>query len=353
MTLRIRLLLGYGYLIALHLLTAVSSAAGFYHLSKGIDRVLKENFESIDAAMGMQEALERQESAVLVIMLEPAVGSDALALADAAFDRELARARGNVTQKREGDILDLLQQSYTAYRAARNQYLLEHPEEAAYGQYRDRTAGLFQGVKNQVFSLMELNQQGMLDADHRARRTAMQNSVMLGVMVVVAMLSLLVLLRRFQEGFLLRLHDLRDTTEAIARGESKRRLPQFGSDELGLIAKRLNETLDAHSRTVNELQGMINQSKELLLGTLSGLKEKVALFGLDGAVHATNLPPKEEKDLLDVSQWIEKKGKPILKDVRKGNKMVPASVRCGETQAEVQLLLAGEHRPVGWLARLD
>jgi len=353
MTLRTRLLLGYGYLIALHLITAISSAAGFYHLSKGVDRILKENFESIDAAMGLQEALERQESALLVIMLEPAVGNEALALAENAFERELARARSNITVKRERDIVDLIQQSHLAYRSARNQYLLEHPEQGTYAQYKESTSTLFQGAKAQVLSLIEINQQAMLDADRQARRSAMRNSVMLGVMVVIALLSLLVLLRRFQEGFLLRLNDLRDATEAIAHGESKRRIPQFGADELGIIAKRLNETLDAHARTVSELQGMINQSKELLLGTLGGIKARVALFGLDGAVVATNFPPtKEDKDLTDVSQWIEKKGKAILKDARKGNKFAPASVRCGAAQAELQLLIAGEVRPVGWLARI-
>lgn len=257
MSLRTRLLIGYGYLVLLIVLAAGGAAIGFFDLSRGIDRILQENVRSLTAATDMLEALERQDSATLAALVQPGVGPEirqGLDHADIAFAESLADAKGNLTVEGEEKLLAQIEQEYNRYTELR-EALLARRLESPLAAYNEETFALFVHVKQSVLDLIEMNRLAMVEADRQARQTAMQNGVWLGVLVALALLSLIFLSRALRRVLISRLTSFEKVSEAIAAGDAKRRLEVGYKDELGSIARHFNAAIDAQEHLRQEAQG--------------------------------------------------------------------------------------------------
>ena len=281
MALRTRLLLGYGYLVVLLLLSAGTAAHGFYALSKGIEVVLADNYESVDASMAMVEALERQDSMVLTLLIDRAADREPLTTSERSFERALARVEANVTSENERPIIAEAKRAYGTYDRAR-EAILAPAGGSGLSDYHARVLPAFLAVKELVWRLAEVNQQAMLAADERSRHKAIRNGIWLGALVVVALASLVLLARWLQRGFLDRLAELQRAADAIAGGDEQRRVLDTGQDELGRLAMRLNEALDARDAARREVQGRVNLMRDLVAALLPLTTDGVALFGTDG-----------------------------------------------------------------------
>jgi CheY-like chemotaxis protein/PAS domain-containing protein len=76
-TLRKRILIGYGITLALMAVVLVWAVVNLIGLGQASDAILRENYKSILAAENMIDAIERQDSATLLVMLD--YGADGLA----------------------------------------------------------------------------------------------------------------------------------------------------------------------------------------------------------------------------------------------------------------------------------
>ena len=300
MTLRTRLLLGYAYLVALLLLVAISAATALAGLGRGIEGVLEENFRSVAASYGMLEALEREDSETLALLLAPGASRDRLLEHEKAFSAALQRVRDNVTIESERPIIQQVRQRYAAYRVARD-LLLELRHDHPLADYQSGTQPAFAAVKAQVRALADVNEAAMVAAGERARRSADRSGAWVGALASVALLSLLVLSRRLQRDVLGRLSRLGRAAGELAPGERTRRPAVDGDDELGRIARRLNEALDAVDAERSRADGLVAQSRQILLGLLAAWPEPAAVLALDGRLVASTLPPADEQRVCDLA----------------------------------------------------
>lgn len=342
MSLRARLLLGYGYLVALLLLASGSGLVGFVRLSSGIELVLEENYGTIEAAMRMIELLERQDSATLAALLDE---EEALDPGDpeAEFRRALEAARANVTEEEEGPILEEVERGWAAFLAARDELLSAAPERPL-SAYRERVFPRFAAVKGDVLKLLAINQGAMIEAEREARDAAVQGSAWLGLLVAVALVSLVFLSRALRVQVLDRLVRLARDMEEVVRGDTTRRLGESGDDELGLLARRVDELLDHHHRRETALAGRLAEERRRVLGLISARPRGTVLLSVAGERLAGEKPEPEIADA--VSQWIRREGR---ERIREGGG-VHARVDTAGGAVLLTLLVSRPGHPVGWLA---
>ena len=69
-TLRKKVLIGYGLALCLIIAVIVWSLINMVHLGNAAEAILKENYKSILAAENMVDSLERQDSAILLLILD-------------------------------------------------------------------------------------------------------------------------------------------------------------------------------------------------------------------------------------------------------------------------------------------
>jgi NtrC-family two-component system sensor histidine kinase KinB len=349
-TLRLRLLLGYGYLVALMVLCAGSAMLGFLQLSQGIDVILEENFTSIAACTRMLEALERQDSATLLLLLDQAPDREELQRWHTAFEQSLQAAEDNVTEEAEQPILEHLRASYDQYRLQRGQ-LLEERGDRPLLAYNEQVEPIFAEVKADVLQLLDINHGAMREADRRARATAVQSGAGIGFLVTIGLLSLIVLSRALRRRLLEPLRKLTDGIEAIAQGEDRRRLPVRGEDELSQISAQLNAALDRQQELRAQMRGRLSQEKQLALALLAYLEGPVLVIGLDGLVMVDELGPLRDTIEADLVSWVLEEGAQRVRSLSNGEVPEPTTLDLAGETVTIELLQALGRRPVAWLVR--
>lgn len=350
MNLRTRLLLGFGYLILLLMLTAGSAAIGFFQISEAIDQILEENFRSVSAAVEMLESLERQATVSMDLML---TGNDEVGDFrdhDEQFERSLLIATGNVTVEGEGEIVVELAENYERYKEVRDRIVTERRQQPMIA-YQRELFPRYTDVKERVFDLLTINHQAIIVADENARRTALQTAGWLGMLVTISLISMAVLARLLQQAVLSRFDELTDAAEAILLGEKSRRFEVSGQDELSVVARQLNAALDSQDELETEMRGRLNQQKQLVLGLMEEIEEAYWLLGLDGRVIAeTGMMP--GVIVMDqVEAFLKKERKSIIADLHDAGAPSERLLEIGETRIHIKLLVAPGQRPVGWLIK--
>lgn len=117
MTLKKKILIGYGVAFALMGLVVAWAVTNLVSLGKATDAILSENYRSILAAENMVDALERQDSGMLLMFLgDTEKGIAQFRENEAVFLEWLARAKDNITIQREAELIQSIEAGYSAYR---------------------------------------------------------------------------------------------------------------------------------------------------------------------------------------------------------------------------------------------
>src|SRR5215467_2001557 len=116
MSLKTRLLMGYGVFVAALVVLGAWSAWRLHDMGKVSRRIISENYDSVVAAQEMKESLERQDSAALFALL----GARERALAQlrehrARFDQNLLKAANNITEPGEREAIADIQSDRDIY----------------------------------------------------------------------------------------------------------------------------------------------------------------------------------------------------------------------------------------------
>jgi methyl-accepting chemotaxis protein len=190
MGLRLKILSGF---MILALMLAIAGAWSIYELSgmgTSVRKILDENYRSIDAARLMNEALEREDSAVLLLQLgQWKEGRQIINTADSMFAANLDFAYSNITIEGEQTALDSIRSNYRLYKSLWERPIVDTEREGSLEWYFNRVHKAFVGVKSAVNNLTNLNDVSMYetatDLQSRANR-----AIMPGIIAIVAALAL-------------------------------------------------------------------------------------------------------------------------------------------------------------------
>jgi len=343
MKLHTRLLLAYGYLVTLVLVGAAGAAIGFFGLGANIATVLEDNFESVRASMDMLEALERQDSAVLTALLEKEHARRDVESSEASFVEALSRARGHVTEEDQRPVLESIAARFDQYRQARDR-LLSSPTERSLANYESECFPQFESVKEGVRRLLDLNHAAMVRADRDAQAIAAQRAVGYAVLTALALLSMGWLSRGLRLNVISRLDELRSVAQAIGRGDLRRRASERQADELGSVARALNELLDSHEELRGRSQAREARLRELLVGRVEAENAPAALLGLGGEIVASTFGDEETSAVVSVAEGLRE----CVPDDLATAGRVERRVECAGKALRFRLLVAGGKRAAGW-----
>lgn len=114
-TLRKKIFLGYGITLALMLFILIWAFVNLRELGQASDAILRENYRSILASENMVYALERQDSAILLIFLGfEDEGWKQFRENEGQFFQWLGRAKDNITIEGEDKIVNAIETGYSA-----------------------------------------------------------------------------------------------------------------------------------------------------------------------------------------------------------------------------------------------
>ncbi|MDP1989918.1 MAG: ATP-binding protein [Syntrophales bacterium] len=242
-TLRKKIFIGYGITLALMIVVLIWALVNLHDLGKASDAILRENYKSILAAENMVYAIERQDSATLLLLL----GYEDQAWKqfrenESLFFQWLGRARDNITIDGEERIVNSIETGYNNY--------LNHIAELklVYKSHLQKTASFyhetilpsFNSVRTACIHLREINQETMFKASERAHHVANRaiwSMVIIGSAAIIIGLGFSVIL----SNLLVRpVRQMKEATQKISEGNYDIDISISSSDELGGLANEFN-----------------------------------------------------------------------------------------------------------------
>jgi len=244
MSLRGKILAGNGVALALVVLVCIWAIINLWRLGMATDRILRENYLSILAAESMTGALERQDSAILLMILGlTEKAGQQFRTYESQFLQWLGRAKGNITIPGEDDLLGRLEEGYTSYLTvfARLRGMSPAEREENVSFYLQTVLPLFGTVRAECANLREMNEKNMIDFSEKAKSLADRavwstaaiggGAVLAGLVFSLWLTSLLVK----------PLRQMTAATSEIASGNYEVRISHPSGDELGGLARDFTE----------------------------------------------------------------------------------------------------------------
>ncbi|MCF7826867.1 MAG: HAMP domain-containing protein [Candidatus Marinimicrobia bacterium] len=184
MKLRIKLISAFLTIAILLVGAGLWSIKGFKSLGVSVQTVLDENYRTISATHTMVEALEREDSAILLLMQGYwEIGRDQIEKADSSFMASYKVALANITVSGEQEVLNTLRQDYAAYKNIWERPIVSTNREDNLSWYHGTAHVAFIKVKQDLSRLAQLNDQSMYATSSSLEETA-ERAMMPGIIAI-------------------------------------------------------------------------------------------------------------------------------------------------------------------------
>lgn len=284
MSLKKKILTGYGVAFALMGLVVAWAVMNLVSLGRATDAILRENYRSILAAENMVDALERQDSGILLLFLgDSESGIAQFRENEAVFLEWLARAKDNVTIEGEEELVRSIETFYAGFRkqfSALTDAGDKRPPLSV-STYRESVHPLFIKVREVCVKLRHLNEETMYAASLRAGRVA-HRAIWSTVLVAAAALAVaLIFSILLAERMVQPIRSFMKAARKISAGDYGVRIPVETGDELGNMASEFNEMAAklGHYHEINIEQIISEKNKGEAV--LSSIEDGLLVFDTD------------------------------------------------------------------------
>lgn len=202
MKLRAKIFSGFFILASMLFLAGVWSIDELTSVGTSVQKLIKDNYESINAARVMTEALEREDSAVLLLLSGNwDEGRAIVQSADLAFLEALQVARDNLTEPGEKEYVENIEETYGVYKQLWIRPIVGTKRERSLDWYFNEVHESFLAAKLSVQKLMSLNENAMYQTAIGLKQRA-HRAVMPGIVAIIASLVFTLLFIYFVNRYL-------------------------------------------------------------------------------------------------------------------------------------------------------
>ncbi len=250
MHLKLKLLSAFLTIATLLIVAGLWSIKGFKDVQISIKNILDENYRTIQAAHNMLQALEREDSAILLLMHgDWEHGREQLEIADSSFIAELEVAKDNITIEGEAQLLANLNSVYGEYKTIWERPIVSTDKEGDLQWYQKVAHVAFQKVKHEIEYLAELNDTSMYSTASNLETIA-ERAMKPGIIAIIVTLILIAIFSYFISALVVSpIVRMTDRVRAFREGGELHKLDIHTGDEIQdlaneirLVAKRTKGT---------------------------------------------------------------------------------------------------------------
>jgi signal transduction histidine kinase len=272
-TLKGKMLLGFAVMIIILAGVVGWSIYNFEILSNAINDILVENYRSIKASDSMVESIERQDSALLLLLRTPEEqGQEIFRRNEKEFYSWLARAEDNITIEGEGEILEKISNNYFDFVSKFDKFN-NADENRRWEIYNEELLPIFTEIKNDIRELREINRQAMVDAQQSANSRANQAIIYTVILALTVTIFSLIFAFYLTKQILRPIKELEKGIKKVADRNFQQKVEVASEDEIGALADEFNEMIlklkEYEKINVKKLV-MEKEKSEAVVNNLSG-----------------------------------------------------------------------------------
>jgi methyl-accepting chemotaxis protein len=246
MGIRLKILAGFVILATMLLIAGLISIHELMNIGNYVQKLLDDNYKSIEATGTMLEALEREDSGILLLLMGNwEEGRKVIKEGDDLFKKGFLSAESNLTIPNEDKYVEKVSLDYDIYMKTWERPIVGTDKEGNFDWYYNKSHLAFLQVKKSVKQLMEINQETMYKTGSELKNRA-QRAVMPGIVAIIGAVVFTALFSFFINHYFIR--PLVQLTKGIEEYNST-------GKELTIAS----ETSDEMGRLINSIKNLLHR----------------------------------------------------------------------------------------------
>lgn len=287
-SLRVQLLFSHLLLVALMLVVMGGAIVNFIYLGGSIDRILRDNYQSVKAAQNMKETLERQDSAATFFLANHVDKARKQYEDNAPRFRDWYQVEAhNITEPGEQELANDIEKQFQSYSAEIKRLLYARPPmppKQATTYYFSVLEPAFLRLKGRAQDVLDLNQKAIERANAQAKAEAKRATLTaVGVTLGAAVAALFLALRMVQIA-LAPLRSLARQAEEIGRGHWNHRIEVRRDDEIGALAVAFNRMGTQLAEAWHEEELCLHRAERMSDSALENLYDPVIVTDAEARI---------------------------------------------------------------------
>jgi len=261
----------------------------FNQLGGSIEVILRENYQSVLAGQQMKESSERMDSGLSFALAgEEQRGRNLFDGNVPIFQESLRKELKNITLPGEGELADKIRVSEERYQALAKTFWNTSEPDARRKMYFSELLPLFTEIKNNAQEVIRINQENMVDSDHRARSLSADSTRTMVLLLLFGIALAVSMAYGFLRAILKPIQTLTTVSKEMGEGKLDQVVPVQSKDELGQLADAFNK-LAAKLRAYRQVTtDQILQARQMTEITFSAFPDPILALSLDGKINFAN-----------------------------------------------------------------
>jgi signal transduction histidine kinase len=284
-----RILLWFCPILILFLGVGLYAVVLFNRLGGSIDVILKENYQSVLSGQQMKESAERMDSGLSFALAgEERRGRDLFNENAPLFQQSLQKELKNITLPGEGELANKIKEGEDRYQALVQTFWDTSDPEVRRKMYFSALLPLFTEIKNNAQEVISINQENMVEADHRARSLSADSTRAMVLLLGFGVALALALGYGLQRAILRPIQALTTLSKELGEGKLDQVVPVESHDELGQLADAFNK-LAARLRVYRQTTtDQLSQARHMTEITFSAFPDSILALSMDGKINFAN-----------------------------------------------------------------
>ena len=289
MSIKTKLVLAFGGLIVILVVVSLVTFHTLNESSKAIDRIMRENYDTVAACYKMKDALERLDHLAEVFLWEKLPGSSRQNQERfGEFEQNLKFQQGNVTVPGEKELTEQLAAQWQAYRQGLQDYYQLSDLGASPRLLPSTLLPRSQAVRDTAQKILELNLNNMVAADGQAHlkavqtRNAMLFLLLLGIALSVGVIAVV------GPKILRPIASLRRSVSEIQKGNLDLVVNVPSRDEIGQLAEAFNDMAASLREFRRSDRAQLLRTQQSTLLALNSLPDAVVICDPNGQIELAN-----------------------------------------------------------------
>ena len=289
MSLKTKLMIGFCGLLSILVTVGVLSVRTVTESSSAIDRISRENYDTVAACYRMKETISRLDRMAQVSLWEEYPGlSGESRPAIAEFEKNLKFQQGNITVAGELDATGHLEALWAEYLRDYQEFLRSEPIALRREVYRNRLLPGSQAVRDAAQHIIELNLDNMVSVDGRVRQRALETRQTMLVLVLSGVVLAVLFIAVVLPSILRPIAGLTRSVRTIREGNLDLVVKVRSQDEIGQLAGAVNDMAVSLREFRRSDRSRFHRTQRATLLVLESLSSAVAICNQRGEIELAN-----------------------------------------------------------------
>jgi signal transduction histidine kinase/HAMP domain-containing protein len=289
MSLKTKLIIASCGPLVILLLVGLISIRTITQSSKALERIFRENYDSVVAGLVMKQAIQEIDRGVEPLLPENGVDKKVIDSVVQRFSQSLKFQQGNVTLPGEQELTDSLANSWKAYRSELNTFLEMQESGAARLQfYRTRLLPQSDKVLEDAQHIIDINLNNMISTDGQVRHQAEETNRDVMALVLAGIVLALIFIIIIGPSVLRPISYLTRSVKEIQKGNLDLVVSARSGDEIGQLSVAFNDM----TRSLRELRrtnrARLIRTQKATLSALNSLSDAVIICNPEGNIELSN-----------------------------------------------------------------